>query len=179
MFVTPFRDSEHAVACTRRYLERDAGQPIRDAEVLTAGQNLLRGVEVRANLRLVFRWKLESFIHRFEWVRSFPDNIEDAVLDCALQVARNFNNSDAIMVSVLDAIPRVGVPVASAFLTAMYPERFTVTDRQAYRALQRRFRETASEYLEYLAFCRSEASRLGMSLRDHDRALWWHGAQLG
>jgi len=54
----------------------------------------------------------------------------------------------------------VRVPVASAFLTAMDPEQFTIIDRQAYKALGVKFRDGTSEYLEYLG------KRLGFTLQE-------------
>ena len=182
-FRSPFSDAHQVRDLVRRYLLRDANQPITDAQILAAGAAILRGEDLRGNLRLVFRWKLESFLPRFPWVRSFPDSIPDATLINAVAIARKALPTDKASVRAalqkLDDIPYVGVPVASAFMTAMHPDRFTVTDRQAYKSLGCAFQDGISEYLEYLAFCHAEAKRLAVTLREHDQALWQYGKDLG
>jgi len=72
----------------------------------------------------------------------------------------------------------VQVRVASAILTAMHPEQFTVIDQKAYLALGRRLKPDIPEYLRYLAFCRGETHRLDVTLREHDQALWQRGDDL-
>lgn len=66
-------------------------------------------------------------------------------------------------------------------LMAMYPEDLTVIDRQAYKMLEARFRDPvqADEYLNYVKFCRAQASGFGVSLREYDRALWRAGSERG
>jgi len=80
-----------------------------------------------------------------------------------------------------DDLPWVGIPVASAFLTALHPCRFTVIDRQAYKALSVDFPGylKPDEYRAYLSFCRRQAADLGVSLRVYDRALWQLGWERG
>lgn len=96
-------------------------------------------------------------------MRVWPDGIPEEELREALSAAQKATASDEASIrdalQKLDNLPKVGVPVASAFLTAMHPEQFTVIDRQAYKALGVEFREDISEYLRYLEFCRQEAAR--------------------
>jgi hypothetical protein len=150
--------------------------------VLAAGASLLRNVDIRSNLRFIFRWKLQSFKNRFPWVRAWPDGIPEEKLSEAVTAAQKatMSNEESIRDALqkLDNLPYVGVPVASAFLTAMHPEKFTVIDRQAYKALGADFRQDVSEYLRYLKFCQQQAARFKVSLRDHDRALWQFGAEI-
>jgi hypothetical protein len=76
-------------------------------------------------------------------------------------------------VSVLCGLRGVKIPVASAILTAIFPERFTAID---YRALESLGVEkpalTVNYYLVYLDYCRGTAAQYGLTLRDLDRALW-------
>jgi thermostable 8-oxoguanine DNA glycosylase len=159
--------------------------PINREQVFAAGKSLLNGMDARSNLRFIYRWKLRSFIRRFKWVREFPDTVSDAVLNDAIKAAREAvkNPSEKELVRValvaLEKMKHVGVPVSSAFLTAMDPTQFTIIDRQAFKALGAPFRASASVYLDYLWFCRSEAERLGVTLNEHDRALWQRGVEMG
>jgi hypothetical protein len=69
---------------------------------------------------------------------------------------------------------RVGILVATAFSTGMHPLTFTIIDRRAYRTLNVDFHDPIpiDEYLHYREFCRDQATRLAVSLREYDHALW-------
>lgn len=77
-------------------------------------------------------------------------------------------------------IPGIGLAIASAILTVCYPEQFTVLDYRAWDTAKKerigglpdREPQTPTEYLQYCQACQRFAARLGMSLRDLDRALW-------
>jgi hypothetical protein len=85
---------------------------------------------------------------------------------------------------ILDTLHGVAVPMASALLMVWDPERHTVLDVRAFAALERLRRRGLLEeevperegqyppYPAYLQCCRAIAKRLGVSLRDLDRALW-------
>ncbi len=172
----------------RRIKERNAKPTpgrIEREQVFEAGRNLLRGIDVRSNLRCIYRWKLGSFVRRFKWVKDFPDGVSEQVLNNAVSLAQkaveNPLDKDSVRTALeaFKALRGVRVPVASAFLMAMDRERFTIIDRQAYKALGAPFRDSISEYLEYLWFCRSEAARLSVTLEEHDRALWQRGVEIG
>jgi hypothetical protein len=77
----------------------------------------------------------------------------------------------------LQSLKGIGLPVASAILTAVFPDRFTIIDIMAFRALgaPEGIPLSVPLYLRYLAFCGQQAERLGISLRDMDRALWQWG----
>jgi hypothetical protein len=76
-----------------------------------------------------------------KWVREFPDGVSDVALNDAIRAARKAvdNPFDEKLVRAaliaFDKMKYVGVPVASAFLTAMAPTKFTIIDRQAFKAL--------------------------------------------
>lgn len=78
----------------------------------------------------------------------------------------------------------IGIAIASAILTILYPERFTVYD---YRVLEEINKQTknkvrnienlpkqkqATAYLRYCEQVESLAKANGLSLRDCDRAMW-------
>ena len=174
----------------RRDAEKQRSKPKRNGqttreEASEAGQRLVRGEDIRASLRCIYRWKLGSFIHRFKWVKAWPDGIAESALTSAVALANKAIKDSAdenLLRRALEAfheLPYVRVPVASAFLMAMNREKFTILDRQAYKALGVKFRDDITEYIDYLSFCRQEAIRLGVTLEQYDRGLWQRGVELG
>ncbi|OQB27228.1 MAG: hypothetical protein BWY10_01521 [Chloroflexi bacterium ADurb.Bin180] len=87
---------------------------------------------------------------------------------------------DITRLQLLTNVRNIGLPIASAILTVCYPDRFTVLDSRAWQSavaegmpgLPDAFPETAPEYLQYRDACQAFAERVGLSLRDLDRALW-------
>ena len=75
---------------------------------------------------------------------------------------------------VLCVLHGVGVPVASAFLTIARPDKFTVIDYRAVRALREHgeLSPTWPRYVDYVDTCRRVAARCGAEVRTLDRALW-------
>ena len=178
----PFSSAQEIHDLARRYMQIDAARTITEQGFLNAGNALLRGTNERVNLRVIFRWKMEAYIHRFGWVREFPDSLTDNQIEDALNAARSATLMDSQTVSqafmALDNLPHVGVPVASAILTGMYPADLTIVDRQAYKQLDAEFKDPIppEEYIHYLGFCREQARRLGVTLREYDHALWQSGS---
>jgi thermostable 8-oxoguanine DNA glycosylase len=83
-------------------------------------------------------------------------------------------------VEVLLQVWGIGLAMASAILTVCDPKTFTVLDYRAWETLQgaslqglpEHYPATPDEYLDYCGVCRRLAGRVGMRLRDLDRALW-------
>jgi hypothetical protein len=91
----------------------------------------------------------------------------------ALHFAAAPDTPEAMAVAVLTALHGVGIPIASAILTAVAPKRYTVFDFRALEALGvKNWTESVNFYIAYLNACRDLASRHGKTLRDFDRALW-------
>jgi hypothetical protein len=113
-YCDPFSSAQEVHDLARRYLE--AKRPITDEQCLAAGSELLQGIDLRTNLRTVYRWKLESFIPRFSWARTFPDGISDGPMEHAIQTAREATLSDDRTIChalrTLDRLHYVGIPVA-------------------------------------------------------------------
>ena len=82
-------------------------------------------------------------------------------------------NTERAAISVLCGLTGVDTPVASAILTWINPERYTVIDFRALEALGNETNDrTVNFYLCYLSACRRLAKEHGVSLRNLDRALW-------
>jgi hypothetical protein len=133
----------------KRHAEHDAQKAkIRDAEATLAGRNLLKGADLRSNFRVIYQWKLQSFL-RFPWVQKFPEGVPREVLSDALAAVRRAKASDEDSVrrafQAFTAIKGVRIPTASDFLATIRPKQFTIIDRQVYKALGVEFRSGLGE----------------------------------
>jgi hypothetical protein len=76
-------------------------------------------------------------------------------------------------VTSLTNLKGVGLKMASAILTAMFPTLYTVCDIRASYALGQKDYGSLRYYLAYLDYCRRTAAQCGVTLRDFDRANWY------
>jgi hypothetical protein len=146
--------------------------PAQDDAALAAGRRIRGGEYTRENLSEIFEWKTEGR-GRSRLLRNTDEEIADA-----LSLAVNARTERAA-IAVLTGLHGVGVPVASAVLTAIDPERYTVIDFRALEALSSKSPDrSVSFYLYYLDACRKLAKEHRATLRDLDRALWqWSDEQ--
>ncbi|MSP67602.1 MAG: hypothetical protein EXQ96_05815 [Alphaproteobacteria bacterium] len=144
-----------------------------DDPALEAGSRIKGGEFSRANLKIIFKWKTNG-----RGIRRLCANTDEQIVD-ALQLATRAK-TERSAIAVLVGLYGVAVPVASAILTAIDPERYTIIDFRALEALGVRVPTPSIDfYLEYIACCRDLASRYGVSLRDLDRALWQWSKERG
>jgi hypothetical protein len=140
--------------------------PEQDDLALAAGRRIREGEFTRQNLSDIFEWKTGGR-GRSRLERNSDDEIADA-LRLAVQA-----ETERAAVAVLLGLHGVLVPVASAILTAIDPQRYTVIDFRALAALGNRSTDrTVNFYLAYMSFCRTLAAAHDVDLRDLDRALW-------
>jgi hypothetical protein len=158
-----------------RYLLNDAGAE-KDARALQAGHAIRCGEYTKCHFIRIVEWKLEAFLF-FKPERNLNRNEDEEIAD-ALRLAVTAKTTRAA-VSVLCGLIGVRVPVASALLTAIYPESYTVIDKRALHALGVETNDISTElYLAYLDACRKLAGRYHVELRTFDRALWrWSDEQ--
>lgn len=143
-----------------RYLYED------DTDALQAGKRIAAGDCGRANLEAIFRWKTGG-----RGISRLRYNSDVEIRD-ALRLAVNAETERAA-ISVLCGLSGVEIPVASAILTAIDPERYTIIDFRALEALGvKNTWHTVDSYLAYLNACRGLARQNAVSLRELDRALW-------
>lgn len=87
---------------------------------------------------------------------------------------------DRAKMQVLDNVPGIGIPIASAVLTVCYPSRFTVIDYRAWETLLDFKRVSLKTmptsidgyFKQYLPACQTLADEKRLSLRELDFALW-------
>jgi hypothetical protein len=141
--------------------------PESDDDALRAGQEIASGIYSWENIKTIFKWKTKG-----RGISRLKNNECEEIAD-ALRLAAQAETERSAM-AVLCGLNGVGVPVASAILTTMFPTRFTVID---FRALQSLGCEndddgTINFYLVYLNACKDWAEQYKCTLRDLDRALW-------
>lgn len=142
-----------------------------EKKAMEAGERLAQGSVDLDDVCAIVRWKAPRSVH---WL---PARSDDHVIS-ALSRATATESNDEDRLDALLEIRGVGIPVASAVLTCLDPNRFTVIDVRALDSLGRKppaANQYRKLYLQYLAFCRREAARLGIRLRVLDRALWKAG----
>ncbi len=82
-------------------------------------------------------------------------------------------------IEILKDIDGIGIPIASAILTVLYPDDFTVADYRVAAALEKimgeKIRNPANSvkaYRAYINICLDIGKKNHLSLRNVDRALW-------
>jgi hypothetical protein len=139
-----------------------------------AGEAIRNGEHTLANLEAIVRWKSERTVHYL--IRNSNEEISRA-----LAVAASPDSSTEAAMKALLELHGVDIPVASAILTAIFPERYTVLDFRALEALGYARRDVRF-YEEYVAFCKRLAESNVVTpqselpaptpLRTLERALW-------
>lgn len=139
-----------------------------------AGEAIRNGEHTLANLEAIIRWKSERVVQYL-----IANNSEK--IKRALSIAASPGSSTKEAVNALLDLQGVDIPVASAILAAIFPERYTVLDFRSLEALGHA-RHDVHFYEEYLAFCKRLAESeivqpqselpAPTPLRALDRALW-------
>ena len=138
-----------------------------------AGEAIRNGEHTLTNLEAIVRWRSERVVQYL--IANSNEKVRKA-----LAVAANPASSTEAAVKALLELQGVDIPVASAILAAIFPERYTVLDFRALEALGHS-RHDVHFYEEYLAFCKrlaesnvvkpQEGAPAGTPLRTLERAL--------
>jgi hypothetical protein len=148
--------------------------PAQDDIAFTAGRHIAAGHYDKDALKSIVKWKSARRA-------TLVDDNTDSDIAVALQFAATPNTPEAMAVAVLTTLHGVGIPMASAILTAINPERYTVLDFRALQSLGvEQWPDSIGFYVAYLNACRDLAQRHGKTLRNLDRALWqwsWEQSQ--
>jgi hypothetical protein len=139
-----------------------------------AGAAIRSGDYTLANLEAIVRWKSERVVH-------YLIANSEAQIRKILAVAAAPETPVKQAVEALTELRGVDLPLASAILAAIAPERYNVLDFRALEALGHE-RHNVEFYAEYVAFCHRLAERgivkpqPGLpgptALHALDRALW-------
>ena len=143
-----------------------------ETEAFEAGAAIRSGDYTLGNVEAIVRWKSECAVH-------YLIGNSSASIRRALEVASAPEASAHEAVTALLGLHGVDLPVASAILTAIFPERYTVMDCHVLEALGYP-RQDVHFYEDFLAFCNhmvaagavpQQGELAGTPLRGLDRAL--------
>jgi hypothetical protein len=180
-FKLRFKDSD-ILGLIARYHITNSANVTSDQRCRAAGEAIRAGHLSKENLRVIYRWKMAGFAYLGQEKKYFDKN-QDATVTAVPRNAINAALAGNIKraFAELQSLKGVGLPVASAILTALFWEQYTVIDRMAFRShcVPEDTPLTVALYLQYLSFCDQQAKRLGVSIRDFDRALWQWGHENG
>jgi hypothetical protein len=147
-----------------------------------AGESIRNGDFALGNLEAIVRWKSERA------VQFLIGNSNEKIRRVMAVATAPEATTETAMMALLE-LKGVDLPVASAILSAIYPERYTVLDFRALEALGHA-RHDVHFYEEYLAFCKRLAESnivqaqsdlpAPTPLRTLERALWeWTRSHTG
>lgn len=143
---------------------------VAEENAMAAGRAIARGEYTLGNLKTIVCWKSERRA-------GLLDDNTIAIIADALRLASDARTTEPSAIAALVRLDGVGVPVASAILTAINPERYTIIDFRVLISLGSNKKPPYSIdfYLAYLTRCRELARELNISLRTLDHALWqWY-----
>ncbi len=135
-----------------------------DGKMEDAGRRIARGDFSRSNLEVICGWKSRRR------VRLLKDNT-DAEIKEALKSAVNATDVKSAVLS-LTTLAGVGVKMASAILTAVDQDRYTVLDYRALEALGVEDSDDIDFYVLYVEACHNMSKKYGCGMRTFDRANW-------
>jgi hypothetical protein len=140
-----------------------------------AGWRLVNAPFNLADVKTIVLWKSHRRMDLFD--QNDSADVESAIID-AIAATRAGDVQGAV--KALTQLAGVGVKMASAILTAMFPTFYTVCDIRASAALGQKDYSSLRYYVAYLTACRRMAAECGVTLRDFDRANWqWSKQQSG
>lgn len=122
-----------------------------EAEAFEAGAAIRKGEYTLANLEAIVRWKSERLVQYL--IGNSSVNIQRS-----LEVAASPESSTAEAMTALLELRGVDIPMASAILAAIYPEKYIELDLRALEGLGM-VRQDVRFYEEYLEFCRRLVER--------------------
>jgi hypothetical protein len=136
-------------------------------EAFEAGKNIRNGDYTRSNLEIIIGWKSE----RRKGL--IADNSDSEVAD-ALRLALSATEPRSAF-AVLIGLRGVAVPMASAILTAIDQDKYTISDYRAMDALgipDADYTNLNFCLRQYFPECKRLAAEAGVRLRTLDKALW-------
>jgi hypothetical protein len=126
---------------------QEAGERERQLEkaAFEAGAAIREGEHSLSNLETIVRWKSERVVHYL--IGNGSENIKSA-----LAVAARPESTTQEAINALVGLRGIDIPIASAILAAIFPERYAVLDYRSLEALGHA-RHDIAFYAEYNAFC--------------------------
>lgn len=182
---SPFPTREAAISLLPHYAPTSRGPCASDDLALAAGAKLAAGTGTMDDAVYIIRWKEPYRTHGRFRSRNRWDEVRTAIgaASAALDCGSDEGDLEAVKALAGDTrtgkkrggLSMVGIPTATAFCCWLRGGEFPLIDVRALRAVGYWGAISESVLRDYLGFCRADAARLDLSLRDYDRALWVHG----
>lgn len=155
---------------------QEAGERERQLEAAAyeAGEAIRKGEHNLANLEAIVRWKSERMVH-------YLIGNSDESIRHALDLAASPETSLEEAFNALTDLRGIDIGIASAVMSAIYPERYAVLDYRALEALGHarhdvRFYTEYNNAMRHLADCAIVHAQQGLpaptALHALERALW-------
>jgi thermostable 8-oxoguanine DNA glycosylase len=124
----------------------------------------------------ILRWKLRGQFGRQQAQRTVnTEEVVRLVTGLALAITHVDEEYELeLRMAILCALRGVGVPVASAILTLVYPDKYAVIDFRVWRQVFDEDKKTflIGDYKRYMQVIRQLANELGWSVQQVDVAIW-------
>jgi len=122
-----------------------------EAEAFEAGAAIRKGEYSLTNLEAIVRWKSERLVQ-------YLIGNSSAKIRRSLEIAASPESSTAEAMTALLELRGVDIPMGSAIMAAIFPERYIELDLRALEGLGM-VRQDVRFYEEYLEFCRRLVER--------------------
>ncbi len=131
----------------------------------------------------ILRWKLDTQYGRRKAHRTKnTDEIIRAITGLALNITHEDEDYEIeLRARILSSLRGVALPVASAILTIIYPEKYAVIDFRNWRQIfgERKNSFSFGDYKRYMKEIRLLAKELGWSIQEIDQAIWEYDRRHG
>lgn len=128
------------------------------------------------DIEKVFKWKLRSQFGRQKILRqSNTDEVIQKVTSLAFGIEHTDNDYEIeLKLKILSSLRGVEIPVASAILTLVYPDKFAVIDFRVWKQLfkVKKSSYTTKDYLKYYQKAKYLSEKYNLSLQQIDMAIW-------
>ena len=128
------------------------------------------------DFEMILRWKLaQQYKRQSELRKGNTDKIIRKVTSVALNISHEEEDYEIdLRLNLLMSLRGVGLPVASAILTLVYPDKYAVIDFRGWNQLfgEKKQSFTISDYKKYLREIRKLAGELGWTPQEVDLAIW-------
>jgi thermostable 8-oxoguanine DNA glycosylase len=124
----------------------------------------------------ILKWKLRKQYYRQEKQRLLNTNdLIKKITKTAFEIEHlNKDYEIELKLKLLTSLKGVGIPIASAILTLIFPNKYAVIDFRIWRQLNKKpkISYTIGDYLRYLKHVKQLSEKYNLSTQQIDMAIW-------
>ena len=128
-----------------------------------------RGHMTADDLRATAYWKCRGNRLASRLDENAPEDVEEIT-----RVSFATTN-ERLRIGAMRALHGVDWPVASVILHFAFPDRYPILDVHVMHAIDGPSERSFDSWTRVANFCRNQAAKYGVTMRELDRALWTHG----